>query len=262
MKDKIKKYFSIAQVTAENAFEKARSIGLGKKLLFLIAGIIVVATVLGILIRVLSILFDTITVFVNEHFFGLAALATTGSWLIVRHNEKKREAEKLAAQKRAGLDNQRQRFVKGAYNRIGNFIFSKLASEPNFEALTSCTRPIRPEDMGNERIDAYCINGIMYLRYCLPKATTELLDTSMILSILQGMIDQKIRTGGLSPFIAAGRNDYLYVDKVDDMQTYVSVTMVLNFDENYILSKQYEEAMADIWEREQGNRTLKDSDYN
>ena len=46
------------------------------------------------------------------------------------------------------------------------------------------------------------------------------------------------------------------------MQTYVSVTMVLNFDENYILSKQYEEAMADIWEREQGNRTLKDSDYN
>lgn len=80
-------------------FEKARSIGLGKKLLFLIAGIIVVATVLGILIRVLSILFDTITVFVNEHFFGLAALATTGSWLIVRHNEKKREAEKLAAQK-------------------------------------------------------------------------------------------------------------------------------------------------------------------
>ena len=88
MKDKIKKYFSIAQVTAENAFEKARSIGLGKKLLFLIAGIIVVATVLGILIRVLSILFDTITVFVNEHFFGLAALATTGSWLIVRHNEK------------------------------------------------------------------------------------------------------------------------------------------------------------------------------
>lgn len=68
MKDKIRKYMVIIRSTVENGLEKARSIGLGKKLLVLIAGIIVVATVLGILIRVLSILFDTITVFVNEHF--------------------------------------------------------------------------------------------------------------------------------------------------------------------------------------------------
>ena len=39
--------------------------------------------------------------------------------------------------------------------------------------------------MGNETLDAYTLNGVMYLRFNIPKATNELLDTNLIRSVIQ-----------------------------------------------------------------------------
>ena len=115
--------------------------------------------------------------------------------------------------------------------------------------------------MGNERLDAYVLDGVMQLRFALPKITSELLDTDLIRSCIQGLVDQKIRTGGLSPFIAAGENHYLYVDKVEDMRTYVSLVFVLDFDDTYIQQAAYQQAMNDMIARESADQSLRDSDY-
>ena len=151
---------------------------------------------------------------------------------------------------------QRQRFAKGCYKRIGNFIYSQICTMPNFPDLTSLNRPLRPEDMGNERMDAYVINGIIYLRYALPKSVSEQLDTKLISSVIQGLFDQKIRTGGLVPFMSAGENDHLFVVEVG-----VALTLVLDFDQTYVQQLAYQQAMNDLLSREKADMTLKDSDY-
>lgn len=111
-------------------------------------------------------------------------------------------------------DAQKERFAKGAYTIVGRFLFTEIANAPNFKELCSCDRPIRVEDMGSPSLDSYIRSGIIYLRYALPKVCVDPLDVNMVKSVLQGLVDQKIRTRGLPPLISVGDDHFLYVDKV------------------------------------------------
>ena len=61
--------------------------------------------------------------------------------------------------------------------------------------------------------------------------------------------------------MSAGENDHLFVEKVEDMATYVALTLVLDFDQTYVQQLAYQQAMNDLLSREKADMTLKDSDY-
>lgn len=261
MKERIKEFVSQITEKGVNGLEKARSSGTVKKVVTAIGGFLALTVLLLVCVKAISYLLTSLYNFFDRHFFSVATSCVGVAYLILRHNEKVAKQQKQDAQKQAGLENQRQRFVKGSYKRVRHFLYTNIFTSPNFSDLTSCSRPVRPEDMGNERLDAYVLDGVMQLRFAVPKITNELLDTELIRSCIQGLVDQKIRTGGLSPFIAAGENHYLYVDKVEDMRTYVSLIFVLSFDDTYITQAAYQQAMNDMIARESADQSLRDSDY-
>lgn len=115
--------------------------------------------------------------------------------------------------------------------------------------------------MGNADLDSYTYMGTMYDRYTIPKINADSLDTSLVASIIQGLIDQKIRTRGLPPLIERGENRHLYVDKIEDMTTYINATFVLDFDDLYVQKLAYDNAMAEVINRSAANRALEDIDY-
>lgn len=260
-KKSIKDFITTVRDSLRDGLQAARSKGIPRKVLAVVFGIIAASFVFVLLFKALDSLLNAFSRFVEEHFPSIAAAAAGGSFLVLRHNEKAEAQRKAQAQQRSELDQQRTRFAKGCYNRIGKFLFAEIATAPNFTDLTSCGRPQRPDDMGNERMDAFVINGVIYLRYSLPKMVSDTLDTKMISSVIQGLMDQRIKCGGLSPFMSPGENTHLFVDSVEDMQTYVSLTLVLDFDDKYIQQRAYQNAMNDILAREQANTVLKDSDY-
>ena len=45
------------------------------------------------------------------------------------------------------------------------------------------------------------------------------------------------------------------------MKTYVTLTLVLSFDDSYIQRVAYENAMTEVLNQTYGSRTLQDSDY-
>lgn len=261
MKDKLDQVFSDVCPVLKEWLEKARVNRLPQKVLKCFGGLAVSIILIIMLINGLSYLFNTIYKFIDRHFFGVATLVAGGGYLAYRHDRKKAERMKLIAEEQRGLDSQKKRFLRGCYSRIALFIYSEICTAPNFAELTSCQRPLRPEDMGNKELDSYALNGIMYVRFSLPKMSTELLKTSMVSSVIQGLIDQRIKTGGLQPFIQAGENHYLYVDKCEDMQTYIVLTLVLSFDDTYIQQIAYQNAMNDVIERQNTIRQPEDNDY-
>lgn len=265
MKDNFKKKLSNTLSNVKkiviNGLETARSTGLHKKAAIVIAVIAFSVVALNLLIKMLNNLFDAAYVFFDKHFFGVAGIVTAGAYLMCKHNERKEEQRKLRIAEQKGVDSQKQRFCKGAYTIIGRFLFSEICNSGNFSELTSCQRPIRPEDMGNADLDSYTYMGTMYNRYAIPKVNAEPLDTSLVISIIQGLIDQKIRTRGLPPLVERGENRHLYVDKLEDMVTYIEITFVLDFDDLYVQKIAYDNAMAEVLNRSAANRTLDDADY-
>lgn len=241
--------------------ETARSKGIIRKSLLGFAAIMAIVAVLIILLKAMGILFDSIYRFVDRHFFGLAASCAGGSYLIYRHNEKKAEKARMQMEMNRATDAQKERFAKGAYTIVGRFLFTEIANAPNFKELCSCDRPIRVEDMGSPSLDSYIRSGIIYLRYVLPKVCVDPLDVNMVKSVLQGLVDQKIRTRGLPPLISVGDDHFLYVDKVEDMKTYIHVTFALDFSDRYIQQIAYDNAMAEVLGRSGDNGTLRDRDY-
>lgn len=241
--------------------ETARSKGIIRKSLLGFAAIMAIVAVLIILLKAMGILFDSIYRFVDRHFFGLTASFAGGSYLIYRHNEKKAEKARMQMEMNRANDAQKERFAKGAYTIVGRFLFTEIANAPNFKELCSCDRPIRVEDMGSPALDSYIRSGIIYLRYALPKICADPLDVNMIKSVLQGLVDQKIRTRGLPPLISVGDDHFLYVDKVEDMKTYIHVTFALDFSDRYIQQIAYDNAMAEVLGRSGNNSTLRDRDY-
>ncbi|WP_320928759.1 hypothetical protein [Hungatella sp.] len=264
-KQTLKNWLNTTSENVCNRFNKIRKSNTthevlqGLKLGLLIATITLTAGF--ILIKSLSFIFDYLYRFFNQHFFGCASLTTGVAYVIYQHNKKKEARAQVAADMQKGVDAQRERFCKGCYLTIGNWLYSGILSAPNFSALTSCQRPLRPADIGNAELDAYTFHGIMYHRFTIPKIDTENIDTALIKSAIQGLIDQHIRTGGLPPLIERSENNKLYVDKVEDMKTTVVLTLVLTFDDSYIQRVAYDNAMTEVLNRTYGNRTLEDSDY-
>lgn len=260
-KTKIVESWNKIKSSVKDGLETARSHGVPKKIVIVIGGISLFILSAFLLLRILGNLFDAIAIFVDRHFFGVAGTLAAGSWIVSWNQKRKEEKARLLLEKQKGADSQRERFVKGAYPFIGRFLFSEICTAPNFADLTSCQRPIRPEDMGVPELDSYIYHGIMYCRYSLPKMRSEFVDISLLKSILQGMLDEKIRTRGLPPILPRGNNRGLYIDKVEDMQNYVSVILVLNFDDNYVSQIAYENAMNEVINRSQQNKILEDIDY-
>ena len=261
MKESIKKTWNSVKETVANGLETARSTGLPKKIVMVIAGLSFSILAVFLLLKALGNLFDAVTIFIDRRFFGVAGTAIAGSYMICRHNERKEERKRLRIAEQRGMDSQKERFCKGAYTIIGKFLFSEICNSGNFSELTSCQRPIRPEDMGNADLDSYTYMGTMYDRYTIPKINADSLDTSLVASIIQGLIDQKIRTRGLPPLIERGENRHLYVDKIEDMTTYINATFVLDFDDLYVQKLAYDNAMAEVINRSAANRALEDIDY-
>ena len=261
MEEFIKKIWHTAKETATNGLETARSTGLPRKIILVLLGVASCIIVVILFMKALGYLFDSIYSFVNRHFYGVAATAAGGSCIALQYYKKKEERERKMAELQRGSDAQKERFCKGCYQTIGNWLYSGIFSAPNFSALTSCQRPLRPADMGNPTLDAYTYRGMMYHRYMIPKVDTENLDTSLIRYAVQGLIDQHIRTNGLPPLIERSENNMLYVDKAEDMKTYVTLTLVLSFDDSYIQRVAYENAMTEVLNQTYGSRTLQDNDY-
>lgn len=261
MKESIKKFWNSAKETVTNGLETARSTGLPRKIILVLLGAASCILVVILFMKALGYLFDSIYSFINRHFYGVAATAAGSSCVALQYYKKKEEREKKMAELQQGSDAQKDRFCKGCYQTIGGWLYSRIFTAPNFTALTSCQRPLQPTDIGNPQLDAYTHRGIMYHRYMIPKVDTENLDTSLICSAVQGLIDQHIRTNGLPPLIERSENNMLYVDKVEDMKTYVTLTLVLSFDDSYIQRVAYDNAMTAVLNRTYGNRSLEDSDY-
>ena len=261
MKESLKKFWNSAKETVMNGLETARSTGLPRKVILILLGAFSTFIAIFLLMKALGYLFDAVYSFVNKYFWGVSATAAGGSCVALQYYKKKEDQERKKADLQRGSDIQKDRFCKGCYQTIGNWLYSGIFSAPNFSALTSCQRPLRPADMGNPTLDAYTYHGIMYHRYMIPKIDTENLDISLIRSAVQGLIDQHIRTNGLPPLIERSENNMLYVDKAEDMKTYVTLTLVLSFDDSYIERVAYENAMTEVLNQTYGSRTLQDSDY-
>lgn len=259
--DSLKAMIQKVKESLRSGLEIARSKGLPKKILFVFAAIGAAAIVTMLLLKALDYVFAAVTAFIDRHFLGVAAVCTGGSYLICRHNEKKAERTRMQAEVAKANDAQKERFAKGAYSIVGRFIFTEVSNAPNFKELCSCERPIRVDDMGSPDLDAYVRNGIIYLRFALPKICADPLDTGLLKSVIQGLVDQKVRTRGLPPLISVGDNRYLYIDRVEDMRTYAHITFALDFSDQYIQQVAYENAMAEVLGKSSNCETLKDRDY-
>lgn len=261
MIERLKDFCNTAKDTIECGLEKARSAGILRKSLMVVAGVIAIAVILIVFFKAMGLLLDSVYNFIERHFFAIAASCAGGSYLFYRHSEKKAERAQAQRERTRANDLQKERFAKGAYHIVGRFIFTEIANAPNFKDLCSCERPIRVEDMGTPNMDSFVRNGIIYLRYALPKVCVEPVEVTLVKSVLQGLVDQKVRTRGIPPLIGIGDNSHLYLDKVEDMRTYLHITFALDFSDSYIQQIAYDNAMAEILGKSDGNSTLKDPDY-
>lgn len=261
MKEKMIDSWNSMKDMAKDGLEKARSNQVLKKVLFALLATLSLITIIFCIFRLLDVLYNTACNFLDKHFFGVTATAAGGSYLLYKHSERKNKQQQQLALEQKGIANQRDRFVKGCYQTVGSWLFSGIFSSPNFEALTSCQRPLQVKDMGNPTLDAYTYNGQLYNRFVIPKLDLDTTDTSLIKSAIQGLIDQRIRTQGLPPLIPVSDNNVLYLDSVEDMKTYVTLTFVLSFDDTYIQRVAYERAMSDVLNRTSDNKPLEDCDY-
>lgn len=261
MLERFKELFSTAKDTTESWLEKAKSSGLIRKSLLGAAGFIAVSVLLIVVCKMMGLLLDSVYNFIERHFFAIAASCVGGGYLFYRHSEKKAERAQAQREKTRANDMQKERFAKGAYHIVGRFIFTEIANAPNFKDLCSCDRPIRVEEMGTPNMDSFVRNGIIYLRYALPKVCVEPVEVTLVKSVLQGLVDQKVRTRGIPPLISIGDNSHLYLDTVEDMRTYLYITFALDFSDSYIQQIAYDNAMAEILGKSDGNGTLKDPDY-
>lgn len=261
MKEKLTQQMQNTKASISNLMKKANEKEIFKGVLQgILIGAVGIAAVF-LLMKALGYLFDAVYEFVDRHFFGVCATGVGASCIMSKHFERKAAKERLLLENQKGINSQKDRFNKGCYRIIGKFLFSEICTMPNFPDLVSCQRPIRPEDMGNASLDAYTYSGNLYNRFAIPKINAEPVDTALLTSIIQGMVDQKIKAIGLPPIIPQGDNTHLYVDKIEDMRTYISLTFVLDFDDNYLAKVAYENAMTEVLNRTSAERTLEDSDY-
>lgn len=263
MKDKIKEMTATVKEKIILLIEKGRKYEIFQGIMQgLLIGAVLCASVF-LITKVLDYLFNAAYSFLDRHFFGCASLMTGVAYLIYKHSEKKtlRAKQLLAEQK--GQASYKKKFCEGFYENLGKLLYVNVCSVPNFSDFTSCQRPIRVQDMGNKKYDAYIdIEGNMCNRFALPKLSLEPVKVREVSSILQNILDQQVKVRGIPPVIPIGEeNKYVFVTSIEDMSTYLLITFILDFEDVYLKQSRYEQAMSAALRESTGNATLDDYDY-
>ena len=88
-KKSFKDFVTHIKESLQGGLETARSEGIPKKIAAIVFGMIALSLVFVLLLRALDVLFNAISQFVNQHFPSIAAATAGGSFLFMRHNERK-----------------------------------------------------------------------------------------------------------------------------------------------------------------------------
>ncbi|MEY8356730.1 hypothetical protein AALB39_25730 [Lachnospiraceae bacterium 54-53] len=261
---KLKQNFKSICTYTKDGLLKARSNGIHKKIAIVLFYAACGIAVMLILIQLASYLFSVLYGFINQHFFGLAAVGGTISYFLHRKKERENLRKKQELEEIAAKDKIRSRFAESSYDKVRNFLYTVVLVEPNFEALTGLYRPINPMELGDGRTNTYIKNRIIFHQFRIPKTAMEDIDTTLVTSVMQSLLDKKIGTYGIPYMISpthSAHNDILMVHSIKDLKTYVDLTTALTFNGEYAEQASYDKAISEALFRTDVDRTLEDSDY-
>ncbi|WP_313185435.1 hypothetical protein [Lacrimispora sp.] len=262
--DNIKMFFQSLTESIKDGHSKARSNGLYKKLGMFLLGTIGIFLTIFFLIKMATYLFETITEFIQIHFFGVAATALGGIWLRLTYLEK-RDKKKTEEQERAlAKDRVKLKFSHGSFEKVRKFLFTQVLNESNFESLTGLYRPLNPAELGSPSTGSYIKDGLIFHQFRIPKTCLDDINVSLLNSVIQSIIDQKISVYGIFGIISpthTNRSDILMISDISDMKTHVILTTVLSFNGEYSEQAAYDRAMIDSLNINTVERSLDDYDY-
>ena len=262
--NKIKTTFQSLADSIKDGLSQARSNGLYKKVAIILLGFIGIFCAVFIFIRLATYLFEAIYNFINMHFFTLAAIALGGTWLRLKSIEKRDQRIKEEQERKLSNDRIKMKFSEGSYDKIRKFLFTQILNEANFENLTGLYRPVNPAELGNAQTGNYLKNGLIFHQFRIPKVCLEDVNVSLVTSVIQSGIEQKISVYGIPGIISPthmNRNDVLMVSDISDMKTHVILTTVLSFNGEYADQAAYDRSITDSLNISTVERTLDDYDY-
>lgn len=261
MKDKIKKIYD----SAREKFSAFCSWAADQKLPYglLKAFVIVAAFIIAgfVLIKFLGFLYDSIYRFVNRHPLGVGLTAAGGGCFFLKYLKIKEESERHKAEQQRGWDQQKASLYKGCYETIATWLYTHVCAQPSFEELTFLRKPIRPDDFGSKDLDVYLQDGLAHFRFSIPKVSFDPINVRQTASVLQGMIQQQLRTYGLPPILQRTDCNKLIVEKVEDMNTIVFMTLILDWDDIYLKQRMYENTLVELAARDSNSCPPTDRDY-
>lgn len=262
---KIKSSLQSLTESIKKGHSKACSNGVYKKI-----GIMLLITVGAffatyILERITTYLFYAITEFVQTHFLGVSIGALCVIYLRLTYLEKRDQRKKEEQERVLARDRIKLKFSQGAYEQVKKFLFLQILNEPHFESLTGLYRPLNPAELGSPHMGVFIRDSLIHLQYRIPKTCLDDVNVSLLNSVIQSIIDQKIRVQGipgiLSPTLSANRSDILMISDISDMKTHIVLICVLTFNGEYAEQAAYERAMIDSLNTSTVERSLDDYDY-
>ena len=262
--NKIKTTFQSLATFIQDGLSQARTKGLYKKLATVCIGVIGIFFAIFFFIKLATYLFETIYNFINMHFFAVATTTLGGIWLRLRWGEKRDQRNKEEQERKLSNDRVKMKFSEGSYDKVRKFLFTQILNEANFESLTGLYRPVNPAELGNAQTGNYLKNGLIFHQFRLPKVCLDDVNISLITSVLQSMIEQKISVYGIPGIISPthmNRNDVLMISDVSDMKTHVILTTVLSFNGEYADQAAYDRSITDSLNITTAERSLDDYDY-
>lgn len=262
--DNIKLFIQSLTQSLKDGHAKARSTGLYKKLGMFLLGTIGIFFALFFFIRMTTYLFETITEFIHMHFLGVSAVSLGGIWLRLAYLEKRDKRRKEEQERDLAKDRVKLKFSHGSYEKVRKFLFTLVLNESNFESLTGLYRPLNPAELGSPNTGSYMKEGLIFHQYRIPKTCLDDVNVSLLNSVIQSIIDQKISVYGISGIISpthTNQSDILMISDISDMKTHVMLTTVLSFNGEYAEQAAYDRAMIDSLNINTVERSLNDYDY-
>lgn len=262
--DKIKTFLQSLVESIKDEHSKARSNGLYKKLGMLLLGTIGIFFSIFFLIRMATYLFETITEFIQMHFLSVSAVSLGGIWLRLAYLEKRDKRRKEEQERDLAKDRVKIKFSHGSYENVRKFFYTLVLNESNFESLTGLYRPLNPAELGSPSTGSYIRNSLVHHQFRIPKTCLDDVNVSLLNSVIQSIIDQKMSVYGISGIIGpthTNRSDILMISDISDMKTHVMLTTVLSFNGEYAEQAAYDRAIIDSLNTSTVERSLDDYDY-
>lgn len=246
MLERIKGQFQAALNKSREWLSKTEGLSIPPSVIKTFLVILAVIIAGFVIIRLFEALFTSFKQLIDRHPVGVGATAVGAGFFGTKLYQIREESKRRMAEQQRGWDTQKKNLYRGCYEVIATWLYTHVCGQSTFEDLTSLRRPIRPEDFGDKDRDVYLYDGLAHFRFSIPKSSVEPLNIRHVTSVLQGMIQQQLRIYGMSPILQKADCNKLLVKEVQDLNTVVFVTLILDWDDIYLKQKMYENTMAEV----------------